>query len=90
MTSSAQEARKAAGLSTCSTTSMEHTTSNRFGSSRTASADVCLYVRDPLEEDSGDRRGSAEAWRDAMAILDSDASMPSVRAPIRAKLCRRR
>ena len=50
----AQTLKKEAGLSTCSTTSMEQTTSKRFGSARRDSAGTCLYVRP-----SGLRRGSA-------------------------------
>lgn len=52
----AQDFKKVAGLSTCSTTSMEQTTSKRFGSERRDSTGACLYVRV-----SGLRRGSAAA-----------------------------
>lgn len=93
LTSSAQDDRKAAGLSTCSRTSIEHTTSNRFDSLRIASADVWRYVSEPLDviwleanESRSERRGSAEACSEAMAIFDSDASIPTVRAPSRARL----
>lgn len=79
LTSSAQVERKEAGLSTCSSTSMEHTTSYRFSDSRSDSAGVCIY-------DSRRSFGSADAWSFAIAILDSEASTPSVLAPRRARL----
>ena len=48
----AQAERKAKGLSTCSMTSMEHTTSNRFGSLTSCSAQACRYSNELPDEDS--------------------------------------
>ena len=88
--------RNARGLSTCSRTSIEHTTSNDAGprAARRSSTDVCWYVRLPLPFDNelddgaaeGASAGSAEACRDAIAMFDAEASMPRVCAPMRAKL----
>ena len=87
LTSSAQERRKSAGLSTCSITSIEHTTSKRCGSLTKVSAAVCLYVNEPREGSAGrDKVGSAAECRDAIAMFFSDASIASARAPSRAKL----
>ena len=38
-------------------------------------------------DDERRKLGSAEAWRDAIAIFEDDASIPSVFAPRRDKLC---
>ena len=87
--SSAHVDKNAAGLSTCSRTSMEQTISYRFGRDRRVSAGECRYARDPCPDeavDSEDNFGSAEEWTDAIAMLDSEASMPKVLAPMRAKL----
>jgi hypothetical protein len=70
-------------LSTCSTTSIEQTTSNRFGSCTSISAGAC-------RKDSVARPGSTAAWRVATLIFSADASMASVFAPRRARLCTRR
>lgn len=98
LTRSAQVRRNARGLSTCSRTSIEVTTSNCPGpcAVRTSSADVCSYVRVPLylraanELDAAGpvklRLGSADACRDAMPTLEAEASMPSVFAPSLARL----
>ena len=87
LTSSAHERRKSAGLSTCSITSIEHTTSYLCGSLIKVSAAVCLYVNEPREGSVGrDKAGSAAECSDAIAMFFSDASMASVRAPSRAKL----
>lgn len=103
LTNSAQLLRNALGLSTCSITSIEHTTSNCFGPrrARSSSTEVCSYARVPLlgravlrSLGSSDARGaverrilgSAEACREAMAMLDWEASMPVVFEPRRVKV----
>ena len=80
LTNSAHERKNAAGLSTCSTTSIEQTASIRHGSCTSASTDVCWNARVSA------RRGSAAAWRDAMWMLSDDASTASVLAPRCARL----
>ena len=90
LTSCAQLARKLRGLSTCSKTSIEHTTSKEAGprSARRSSTEVCLYVSEPLREFpcALARAGSADACNDAIEIFDKEASIPVVCAPRRAKL----
>lgn len=82
-TSSASDFRKPAGLSTCSMTSIEHTTSNRCDSCIRSSAEQCLYANEPFRGCvvDGANIGSTAAWTDAIAIFDSEASTPIVRAP---------
>ena len=89
LTNSAHDLKNAAGLSTCSTTSIEHTISNRFGSCTSVSAVVCRNDSAPdVDVDAAERArpGSAAAWRVAMPIFSADASMASVLAPRRARL----
>lgn len=84
LTRSAHDVRNAAGLSTCSRTSIEHTRSNRFGSCTRVSAGAWRYVSEPhavADAERGESEGSAAACSDAMAMLDSDASMAVVCAP---------
>lgn len=94
LTSSAQVRRKARGLSTCSRTSIEVTTSNCFGprAVRTSSAEVCSYVSARFEvgeelDAAKLRLGSDDACREAMLTLEAEASMPRVFAPSLARLC---
>lgn len=95
LTSCAQLERNPRGLSTCSRTSIEHTTSNDAGptSARRSSTEVCLYVSEPrvefmppIDVDSAE---SAEAWSEAIDMLEDEASIPVVCAPRRARLCGR-
>ena len=79
LTSSAHDLTNAAGLSTCSRTSIEQTISNRFVSCTSTSADA-------WRNDSAARPGSCSAWRVAMPIFSADASTASVFAPRRARL----
>jgi hypothetical protein len=79
LTSSAHDLRNAAGLSTCSMTSIEQTTSNRFGSCTSVSAKAC-------RKESEARCGSAAAWRVATWMFSAEASMASVFAPRRVRL----
>lgn len=81
-TNSAQERRKSAGLSTCSMTSIEQTTSKRWSSSTNCSAVTFRYV-----SDKGRKDGSFDACTDAIPMFDADASIPSVLAPSLARLC---
>ena len=92
LTSCAQLSRNPRGLSTCSRTSMEQTTSKEAGprSARRSSTDVCLYVSEPVRAFASfreDKAGSADAWSDAIEMFDMEASIPVVRAPRRARLC---
>ena len=80
LTSSAHDRRNADGLSTCSTTSIEQTTSNRRGSRTSSSTAPCRKTRLDARDES------AAAWLDATPIFSADASTASVLAPSRARL----
>jgi hypothetical protein len=87
LTRQAQERKKSAGLSTCSTTSIEVTMSNVLLSSISVSDVVCLYSNGgSTAEDRGLRKGSCEACADAILIFEEDASIARVLAPIRARV----
>jgi hypothetical protein len=43
-----------------------------------------------MADEESRKLGSEEAWRDAMAMFASDASIPTVLAPSRAKLWKTR
>lgn len=91
--------RKARGLSTCSSTSTEVTTSNCFGprAASRSSAEVCSYISACFRLRAADkldatgltwlRLGSDDACREAMLTLEAEASMPRVFAPSLARLC---
>ncbi|HEV7736110.1 MAG TPA: hypothetical protein VGO47_01895 [Chlamydiales bacterium] len=57
--------------------------SKRFGSCTSCSDVAWRYCK---RDGSPEKYGSDEACEEAMAILDSDASTPTVRAPSLAKL----
>lgn len=82
--SAANDLRNCTGLSTCSTTSREHTTSNFPAvsgfESNISSAEVLIYVNE-----SESKLGSREACKEAILMFDDDASIPTVRPPRRAK-----
>ncbi len=79
LTSSAHDLKNAAGLSTCSMTSIEKIISNQFGSDTRVSADAWW-------NDSVARPGSVAVCRVVMPILSADASMERVFGPRRARL----
>ena len=91
----ATDCKNPTGLSTCSSTSIEHTTSNCLPSLSRSSEDACLYSSDPdspdlLVTESANldlRLGSCDACSEAIAMFDADASIAVVCAPSRASDC---